>query len=385
MIGDLEGYGSVWYDPKAITNIFSLKKVGSKYNVVYKMIHGVPSFIVTKPDGNVFQFQESEEGLYYMNANESCVRGTVLVNTVAENKLQYTNEDYQKAVQAQELQIKIGRPSTKDFIRIVSNNQLLNCPVTKADIMAAEDIFGTEVGSLKGKTTRRQPHAMKSLVEPLPPSIMDRYQNVTLCVDIMFVNEIPMLVTLSRNIKFATVEGLSKRNTANLMKGIKSVISIYQQARFKVTMALMDGEFDILRGDLNDLGVTLNEMARDEHVSDIERFIQMLKEQMRAIYNMLPFNNMPPRLIIEMVKNCIYWLNAFPQVNGVSDTLSPRAIITVRKVDFHRHCEYRFGQYVQTHEQHDNSMAPRTIGAIALHQQGTNKEASISSVYQWGV
>jgi hypothetical protein len=126
--------------------------------------------------------------------------GTVLVNTVADNKSKYTKEDYLNAVKARELQIKIGHPSTKDFIDIVTNNLLKNCPITKADIMAAEHIFGPDVGSLKGKTTRRQPHAIRQVAEHLPANIMPRYQDVTLCVDVMFVNEIPMLVTISRNI-----------------------------------------------------------------------------------------------------------------------------------------------------------------------------------------
>jgi hypothetical protein len=79
---------------------------------------------------------------------------------------------------------------------------------------------------------------------------------------------------------------------------------------------------------------------------------------------------MPPRLVIEMAKHGIYWLNAFPNPNGVSDNLSPRTIITGQTVDFNRHCKYEFGQYVQTHEQHDNSMTPRTIGALAMRPTG---------------
>ena len=34
----------------------------------------------------------------------------------------------------------IGRPSTKDFIRLVEDNFLTNCPVTKMD-MGAEHFF----------------------------------------------------------------------------------------------------------------------------------------------------------------------------------------------------------------------------------------------------
>jgi hypothetical protein len=79
---------------------------------------------------------------------------------------------------------------------------------------------------------------------------------------------------------------------------------------------------------------------------------------------------MPARIIIEMAKHAIYWLNAFPHPNGVSNTLSPRTIITGQTIDFNQHCKYEFGQYVQTHEQHDNSMTPRTIGALAMRPTG---------------
>ena len=108
-----------------------------------------------------------------------------MVNTVASNKCHSTNDDYLKAVHARELQIKIGRPNTKHFIQIVTSNQLPNCPVTRADIIAAEHIFGPDVGSLEGKTVRRSPHLAKPAIELLPPQIMSRYHNVTLAADVM--------------------------------------------------------------------------------------------------------------------------------------------------------------------------------------------------------
>ncbi|MDG7001628.1 MAG: hypothetical protein JRN15_21225, partial [Nitrososphaerota archaeon] len=114
----------------------------------------------------------------------------MLVNTVADNRSKYSNQDYLRAVKARELQVKIGRPSIREFIKIVNDNLLPDCPVTKADIMAAEDIFGPEIGTLKGKTTRRNPHAVRQVVEPLEPTIMKQYRHVTLGVDVMFVNGI---------------------------------------------------------------------------------------------------------------------------------------------------------------------------------------------------
>ena len=153
-------------------------------------------------------------------------------------------------------------------------------------------------------------------------------------------NNIPMLITVSRNIRFGTIEALPNRNIGTLVNGIKAVRTLYKRAGFLITTALMDGKFEAMHSDLADLGtnnepgITLNEAARDEHVGDIERYIRTVKERIRAIYNMLPFNIMPPRLVIEMAKHTVYWLNAFPHPNGISDTLSPRTIITGQGVDY---------------------------------------------------
>jgi hypothetical protein len=82
-----------------------------------------------------------------------------------------------------------------------------------------------------------------------------------LAADVMYINGIPELVTISSNICFATVEALPNRNITMLVNGIKTVVTIYQRASFKVTTTLMDGKFELMQGKLADLGVTLNETA----------------------------------------------------------------------------------------------------------------------------
>jgi hypothetical protein len=256
-------------------------------------------FHVTKPDGETFQFVESVEGLYNLDtAKHVKTTGVALVNTVALNKNSYG--DYLRAKRARDLQVKIGQPSTKDFVKIVTSNQLPNCPVTKADIAAAEHIFGPDVGSLKGKTTRSNPPKVRDIIVPLPAKVMSRYRNITLCADVMFVNSIPMLVTVSRHLRFGTVEELPSRSVTNLVKALTRVTKVYKRAGFRVTLSLMDGEFEPLRGNLADANVTLNTTGQDEHVGDIERFIRTIKERMRATYNMLHFEWMPHRMIVEM-------------------------------------------------------------------------------------
>ena len=85
MIGELPGYGTVWFDPKGIANILSMKQVKSKYHVQYDSESG-NLFVVTKPDGKVFEFKESDDGLHYLDTDKY-KSGVALIQTVAEIKV----------------------------------------------------------------------------------------------------------------------------------------------------------------------------------------------------------------------------------------------------------------------------------------------------------
>jgi hypothetical protein len=155
------------------------------------------------------------------------------------------------------------------------------------------------------------------------------------------------------------------------MKAIRAVTKIYQKRGFKVTINLLkDGQFEPIRGDLSTLHINLNTVSNAEHVPEVERYIRTTKERVRSVYNTLPFKKMPTRLTIELVYYSVFWLNSFPPRDGISTTMSPRTILSGMSLDYNKHCKLEFGTYVQTHENHDNSMATRTTGAIALRPTG---------------
>ena len=128
---------------------------------------------MTKPDGTTFEFKESPTGLYYMDAETQVQKqAQVHVSTVADNTSSYSSTDYLRALVARKLQIKIENPTAREFIKISSRNLLPNCPITRDDIQAAEDIFGPDVGGLKGKTVRRPPHQIETHLEAVPRGII---------------------------------------------------------------------------------------------------------------------------------------------------------------------------------------------------------------------
>ena len=372
MMGTFRNYGTVWYSAHGIANIISFANARKNgYDIRYD--NGNNTFILMRHGCDPIMFQQSPSGLYYYDTDATHDSAVTLVNTVSENKGKYSHRDILRAEAARDLLCKIGRPSLQQFLMILDKNQLPNCPVTRRDALMAEAIFGPDLGSLKGKTVRRAPTPVTVPANDLPADIMAQYQNVTLCGDIMFVNKIPFFVTISRHIHFSTVEMIANKEMSTLLTSIKAVTALYQQRGFKITELLMDGEFKSLHTDLAALGIQLNTTSNDEHVPEIERFIRTLKERTRCIYNTVPFEHMPPRLIIEMVKASCFWLNVFPYAHGVSDFLSPRQIVTGNTIDFNLHCRLAFGTYVQVHEDHDNTMAPRTTGALALYPTGNQQ------------
>jgi hypothetical protein len=108
MVGDLPGYGEVWYHPNGIANILSLGRVKEKHRLTFDSADG-NQFVVHKNDGTTKSFKESRRGLYFMN---TATTATALVNTVEDNKSRYTNRNYSRAVLARKLQNFISKPST---------------------------------------------------------------------------------------------------------------------------------------------------------------------------------------------------------------------------------------------------------------------------------
>jgi hypothetical protein len=266
MIGDLPGYdGEVWYNPKGIANILSLSDVGKYHQVTYDSM-AEKAFVMHKADGNERRFKQSEKGLFYLDTNKKS--GTVLINTVAGNKISYTKRKrtYKQAMLAQKVQNMIGQPFLSSFLKIVENNLLKNCPISREDVLATEDILGPNLGSLKGKTVWRGGTHVRMEYHGIPCGIMERHQDVTLCVDIMFVNQIPFFITISRNIKFGTIEVLKNPKNPTILQAFKNVNAIYNNRGFQITMGHTDNEFEPMRGDFLDLGVELNVASNDERV-----------------------------------------------------------------------------------------------------------------------
>jgi len=181
----------------------------------------------------------------------------------------------------------VSQPLNSGFKGMVPGKTLLNCPILSEDVKNAHTIYGPNIGCLAGKTTRQRPDPVVGNFFHLPPEILSSHKSVWLAADVMYVNKIPFLISVSCNLKFTTVQRIRKRTAAVLLDGLHKIDKIYKQRGFNIETGLMDGEFDSLRS-LVDF-FTLNVTAAHEHVPKTELMIRVVKERAWAVFLTLPF------------------------------------------------------------------------------------------------
>jgi hypothetical protein len=332
-----------------------------------------------KQDGKTFEFYPSSNGLYRLEVDSlrDAINMWTLISTVHNNARVYTKRAQAGAQLARKMTAQAGAQLARKMQNIIMHpgdqqlstiniRHLRNCPVTSNDIRTATDIYGPNLGSLKGKTVHRPSPHVRIGCDPIPREIYDRHHNVTLAIDIFFVNKIPFLLTVSRNIKFVTVEALPDRQEPTILRKLRAVRKLYHQRGFAITSILADNEFEPLRPFFPQLNVC----GAGEHVPEAERMIRTVKDRTRSTLTLLPYRWLPRLVVIHLVRNAVLWLNAFPSADSVSTEHSPRYLLTGRELTYDKHVRIEFGAYAQTHEEHTNDMGHRTMGAICLGPTG---------------
>ena len=106
----------------------------------------------------------------------------------------------------------------------VDNNILQNIPIIWIYVVMAEDIYGTILPPLQGKKIRHKfQHVENVMVPNFPKGILDTYNKASLWCDIMHINGIGLLNTISWHIMFATGIMIKNRRLNNIEDGITPV------------------------------------------------------------------------------------------------------------------------------------------------------------------
>jgi hypothetical protein len=115
----------VWYNPDGVASIMSLFMVKKHYRVRYDS-DKQDALLVTKPNGGTTVFKPTTKGLYAL-ANH--LTGWVHVNTVVDQKREYTKHKYRDAVLARKIQNIIMFPGVWAYTKIADSQLIANCPI----------------------------------------------------------------------------------------------------------------------------------------------------------------------------------------------------------------------------------------------------------------
>ena len=267
-------------------------------------------------------------------------------------------------------QLVSGHPSDETIIYSAVTNNIKNSPITRQDVQMTLDQINVSKFAIQGKTTKSQPpvaDADKCVVD-LPPEIMEYYKNVELSIDVLHVNSIPFLGSVSKNIHYIIVNPLVNIKIPTMEKMIMTIIHSYAIRVFYIAIIHVDIQFKAIK-DRNLLKTKVNVVSKGEHVPEIKRVNRMLKERACCYYAMLveaKIYILPKQMVMQLMNNVSFYVNAFVWRQGVSQVLSPLTIMEGTVLDFNKHFHVIFGEYVHTYEGTTNNMKLRTVGALTL-------------------
>jgi hypothetical protein len=217
---------------------------------------------------------------------------------------------------------------------MVRNKTIKNFPIKPEHITNACSILGPSIAGVHGKTVRRKPEQVEAEPGRIPDDFHCLHQFVVITADMMFVNGIAFLTTLSQKLQLSTVKQLASHTAPQLSNSLTKIVRLYACTGFIVRVIMMDQEFDKVK-DACDMGA-INTTTAHKHVGEIERFIHTIKERSCALVSDLPYTPLPCQVVIHLVYFAVLWLNSLPAATRVSDKYSPWEIILGHELNFEK-------------------------------------------------
>jgi len=248
-----------------------------------------------------------------------------LLETVAHNLKLHAKREQKDAKLARIAFRGTGRnpiPKLKAFIK---GGYIKNCPVLSEDVDRAADIFGPDCSHLKGTSTRPHPPCVRSPdVTEIPRALRTKTSPLTLYLDVMYVNGVPMLTTVDSCIKYRALVPLKNRTAESLYDSLDNTLRHYNRATIYVTSIDSDIKFKTLFEDIEDnMDAKFNCAPQGEHVPAVERNNRITADRILVAVYYLPYRNIPCLLLKHIAVSETKKLNWFPAEGGLSDTFTP--------------------------------------------------------------
>ena len=233
-------FGIVYYDPNCIANILSFgNMVNNSFSVSYNSKRDFYSLQMVEGECCYYFHRDKKHNIYMCNLNTMVSRPKLMLVTTVEDKMKkYTVRQIKQAELAREYQRKLGYSSPGQLIKLIGQGKLVKGDVTSQDVLRALDIWGPDLGNLKGKTTSHQAQIEEE--QPVSDNLQDK--NQIMYIDIMFVNGNPFLIAVVKPLEYVMVNKLTKRDNLTLWTSLESDIRHITKYGFSMDLVRVDGK-----------------------------------------------------------------------------------------------------------------------------------------------
>jgi hypothetical protein len=363
-VGDYRGF-TVFFDQRVKSNILSCScvtdtpgklvqfdNVQYAFSIIDTEDPYMAPIIFERIDGVYATLEEKGNFIFYMDR----------VNNVTseQNKRKYTKRDVKNADLAREVQRRLGYPSDGSLSKMTS---ITNLPISRKDIVRANDIYGRNSAIVRGKTKFKK---SKTVVIENSWKPNDELQD--LHIDLMCIEGDWYLISILTPIDFVQTTQIKNRSTECLHEALNEQLTKIAKEEFEIGTIYSDGEGGIssMAQDFIASGYNFDKAGPGHHVAIVERKIQTLKGRVRSILQGLSFNLMVS-LTKYLVEYATIMLNLTPSEQRVDPT-SSWELFFGQKVNYKIQLKISFGDFAQCVNPHiiSNSMTPRTEACIAL-------------------
>jgi len=165
---------------------------------------------------------------------------------------------------------------------MLQQNYITNTKVTAAEARMSLNIYGKDIGTLRGRTIRAQPTQVS--VPIIVPWSQKSRPYLWLCASIYSLSmALPSCYLFLAPSPTSLVSFLWKKTLDHIFKRLQLVLQLYGSRGFSISFVFADHEFHSLTKRFLSIGVHLNTAAADEHVPKIERAVCLVKERCRCL------------------------------------------------------------------------------------------------------
>ena len=151
-------------------------------------------------------------------------------------KKHFSDVDNKKAALAQYIQECLCLPSDDDLSDSIDKVGVQECGIDCRHIKIANIIFRPAKIVVEGKTVQRKNKMPRdsSMLLSIPFSIIDRYGNVALGIEVLHINKWPYIIAISKHIKYIQCVGTTNKKVDTFLSIIKRFKSDYMIRGFVV-------------------------------------------------------------------------------------------------------------------------------------------------------